>query len=169
MTRRELWLLAVEIIAVLAAFTLVLAGFSLFLIYYGTPDQSDYTIEVIGAYELIRRCSNCRSLWGPVPEDADNPPYIDSAEIVGEDVVRIGWDTRFIVCCQNITPEAEEQSLVYWVIDMENQQRHGPLSEEEYPALLMELGAAEPIRLLDTPRSSWDVSTFNKNIWNNGR
>ena len=165
MTRRRLFMFIAGSIAVLAACTLGLACLAFMMIYYGTPGHADYSFKVVGDYELFRRCYECRSLYGPGPEDFDTPQHITWAiRIVNEDVVRIGWDKRFIVCCQNTTPHTEEQSLVFWVIDMESRQRQGPLDEEEYPALLMELGASEPIRLHDTPRSSWDVRTFKKDV-----
>ena len=95
------------------------------------PGNSDYEMNILGDFSLFRRSKNARSI---VSKSARNT-------WIGEDLVRLGWDARFIVCLQNSD---------WWIIDSVEKAKYGPFDELGCSAKLRELGV-EPPQAYPTP------------------
>lgn len=95
------------------------------------PGNADYGMDIIQGYSLIRAQRDARLIVSP-----------DGIVQVDKDVTGLGWDSRFIVCCQG---------PYWWVIDTADSTKHGPLDESQCRALLEQLEPGTKIQTYPTP------------------
>jgi hypothetical protein len=116
------------------------------------PGKSDYSVEICNGFHLGRSSLYHRGITGPERQliDPAKRSYLTNSW-VDNDVTRVGWDDRFIVCYQHGSPDAEEPTSGWWIIDTIARQRYGPYDEQAYRSKLKELNLHEAIPVAPTP------------------
>ena len=93
------------------------------LSFFAGPGAADYGMSLPGGYCLDRYSSQHRSISGPKRQVSGGL----TTRWVDEDVNRIGWDDRYIVCHQRqvmpSSPRGVAPAIGWWIIDMDSQKR----------------------------------------------